>query len=239
MKDGQIARGYIEVIVNATQSRYFSSVWGNDNLTVTARAVARGHYRPAAPGILVLDPKDPNTLDLTAAGDVTVTGGGAITVDSQSPNGGATCTNTGNAVADVINLSDGLYNHSNTGTLIGQINYNVPPTPDPLAALPEPPDQPYPTTPPSLPGLTYSTSQGVNYSGSAQLDLYPGHYEGINITGSGSVVLHDNPDGSPPTRMSGSREAIPTHPSVRCAGAVAPAASKSSRHSYVGGRLSW
>ena len=193
----QIPRGYIEVIIHSTQQRYFSSVWGRDNLNVTARAVARGQYRAAAPGILVLDPTDNNTLDLTAAGNVTVTNGGAITVDSQSVNGGATLTSTGNAVADVINLSDGVYNRSNSGDLIGQINYNVPPTPDPLAALPEPPDQPYPPTPPSLPGLNYSTSQGVNYSGSAQLDLYPGHYEGINITGSGSVVLHANADGSP------------------------------------------
>jgi hypothetical protein len=193
----QIPRGSIEVIINSNEKRYFSSIWGSDNLKVTARAVARGKYRPSAPGILVLDPTDNNTLDLTAAGNVTVTNGGAITVDSQSPNGGATCTSTGNAVADVINLSDGVFNHSNSGTLIGQINYNVPPTPDPLAALPEPPDQPYPPTPPNLQGLTYSQSQGVNYSGSAQLDLYPGHYEGINITGSGPVVLHDNPDGSP------------------------------------------
>jgi hypothetical protein len=193
----QIPRSYVEVIINSTQQRYFSAVWGTDNLRVTARAVARGQYHPAAPGILVLDPTDNNTLDLTAAGNVTVTNGGAITVDSQSANGGATCTSTGNAVADVINLSDGVFNHSNSGTLIGQINYNVPPTPDPLAALPEPPNQPYPPTPPNLPGLNYSTSQGVNYSGTAQLDLYPGHYEGINITGSGPVVLHNNTDGSP------------------------------------------
>jgi hypothetical protein len=193
----QIPRGSIEVIIKSNQKRYFSSIWASDDLKVLARAVARGQYRASAPGILVLDPTDNNTLDLTAAGNVTVTDGGAITVDSQSPNGGATCTNTGNAVADVINLSDGVFNHSNSGTLIGQINYNVPPTPDPLAALPEPPDQPYPPTPPNLPGLNYSQSQGVNYSGSAQLDLYPGHYEGINITGSGPVVLHDNTDGSP------------------------------------------
>jgi hypothetical protein len=193
----QIPKGNIEVIIRSTQQRYFSSIWSSDNLTVTARAVARGKFYPAAPGILVLDPTDNNTLDLTAAGNVTVTNGGAIDVNSQSPNGGATLTSTGNAVADVINLSDGVYNRSNSGNLIGQVNYNVPPTPDPLAALPEPPVQPYPPTPPSLQGLNYSTSQGVNYSGSAQLDLYHGYYEGISITGSGSVVLHPNPDGSP------------------------------------------
>jgi hypothetical protein len=43
----------------------------------------------------------------------------------------------------------------------------------------------------------YSTSQGLNYSGTQTVDLYPGYYEGIQITSSGSVVLHDNPDGSP------------------------------------------
>jgi hypothetical protein len=127
---------------------------------------------------------------------VTVTGGGAIDVDSKSPNGGATCTNTGNIVADTINLSDGTYNSSNTGTLIGTINYNQP-TPDPLALLPEPTQ---PTVAPSLTGAAlaaYSWNNGINYSGSTTLDLYPGYYAGLNLSGTGGVVLHDNPDGSP------------------------------------------
>jgi Putative Flp pilus-assembly TadE/G-like len=192
--------GSAQVLITYNQTRFFSSIWGSDALKVGAQAVARSSYQPAAPGILVLDPKSNNTLNVTCSGNVTVTGGGAIDVDSKSPNGGATCTNTGNVVADTINLSDGVYNHSNTGTLIGQVNYYVPPTPDPLASLPEPTQPPLPTLPASvlaLLGSSYSTNNGVNYSGDQTIDLYPGYYGGISLTGSGSVVLHSNPDGSP------------------------------------------
>ena len=37
----------------------------------------------------------------------------------------------------------------------------------------------------------------MNYSGSAPLVLYPGYYEGLSITGSGSVTLMPNSDGTP------------------------------------------
>jgi hypothetical protein len=196
--------GYAEVLITYNQCRFFSSIWGSGALQVKARAVARGTYTPASPGILVLDPTDNNTLNVTATGNVTVTGGGSIDVDSQSANGGATTTNAGNIVADTINLSDGKFNSSNTGTLIGTVNYNVPPTPDPLAGLPPPAQPAFPTAPATTPGLNYSTSQGVNYSGSGTLNLYPGYYEGISVTGSGSVVLNGNPDGSPAIYFLGS-----------------------------------
>jgi hypothetical protein len=195
-------RGYAEVVITYNQSRFFSAIWGSGALKVKARAVARGTYTPANPGILILDPTDNNTLDVTASGNVTVTNGGAIDVDSKSANGGATCTSTGNIVADTINLSDNTYNHSNTGTLIGQINYNQPPTPDPLAALPEPSQPQAPNLPSStlaLLGSGYSTNNGVNDSGNSgsTIDLYPGYYAGIKVTGNDQIVLHDNPDGSP------------------------------------------
>jgi Flp pilus assembly protein TadG len=190
-------KGYAEVLITYNQPRLFTSLWGTGTMQRTARAVARGKYAPASPGILILDPTDNNTLNVTSSGDVTVTNGGAIDVDSKSANGGATCTSTGNIVAQTINLSDGTYNSSNSGTLIGTINYNVPPTPDPLATLPEPAQPSLPPAPPATPGLNYSTNNGVNYSGSTTLDLYPGYYAGINVTGSGSVVLHANTDGSP------------------------------------------
>jgi hypothetical protein len=195
-------KGSAEVLITSYQSRYFSAIWGNGSLLVTARAVARGSYTPATPGILILDPSGNNTLNVTATGNVTVTNGGAIDVNSKSANGGATCTNTGNIVADTINLSDNTYNHSNTGTLIGQINFNVPPTPDPLAGLAEPTQPGLPTLPTSvlnLLGSNYSTNNGVNDSGNQghTIDLYPGYYKGIKVTGNDQIVLHDNLDGSP------------------------------------------
>jgi len=195
-----IPKGFAEVIITFQEDRYFGNIWGSQKLNGGGRAVARGTYTPASPGILVLDPTDNNTLDLTATGNVTVTNGGSIVVDSTSANGGATLTSTGNATATTINLSGPKYNKSNSGDLIGTVNYNVPKTPDPLAALPEPSDPAYPPTP-KINGVAmtsgYSTSQGLNYSGTQTIDLYPGHYEGIKLTSSGSVVLHQNADGSP------------------------------------------
>ncbi len=82
--------GYVEVLITYYQTRYFSNVLGTGSFNVTARAVARGMYTPASPGVLVLDPTDNNTLDITASGGVTVTNGGPITVDSTSANGGLT-----------------------------------------------------------------------------------------------------------------------------------------------------
>src|SRR5262249_52473873 len=136
---------------------------GSGSLQVAARAVARGMYTKASGGIIILDPTDNNTLNVTATGNVTVTNGGSIDVDSRSPNGGATCSNTGNIVADTINLSDGRFNSTNTGTLIGQINYYQPPTPDPLATMPEPSQPLLPNLPASvlaLLGSSYSTNNG-------------------------------------------------------------------------------
>jgi hypothetical protein len=193
-------KGFAEVVITYNQSRFLSGVLGSGALKVGARAVARGTWVPANPGILVLDQTDNNTLDVTSSGDVTVTNGGSIDVDSKSANGGATCSNSGNITASTINLSDNTYNASNSGTLVGTINYNQPPTPDPLASLPEPSQPPLPglsTSVLALLGSSYSTTNGVNYSGSATIDLYPGYYGGIKLTGSGSIVLHDNPDGSP------------------------------------------
>jgi hypothetical protein len=194
--------GAAEVLITYNQARFFSKIWGSAALKVTARAVGRGSYTPAAPGILILDPTDNNTLNVTATGNVTVTNGGAIDVNSKSANGGATCSNTGNIVADTINLSDNTYNHSNTGTLIGQVFYKQPPTPDPLANVPEPAQPALPTLPASvltLLGSNYSTNNGVNDSGNKgnTIDLYPGYYAGIQVTGNDQIVLHDNPGGSP------------------------------------------
>jgi Flp pilus assembly protein TadG len=195
-------KGYAEVIITYNQPRYFSRVWSSGSVPVTARSVARGTYQPASPGILILDQTDNNTLDVTSSGNVTVTNGGAIDVDSKSANGGATCTNTGNIVADTINLSDGTYNHSNSGTLIGTINYNQPPTPDPLAGMPEPTQPALPNLPAATLtalGSNYSTNNGVNDSGNQgkTIDLYPGYYAGIQVTGNDQIVLHANTDGTP------------------------------------------
>src|SRR4029077_21039204 len=115
---------YVEVVITFTLSRGFSQIWGSDPLPGGARACARGTYTPASPGILVLDPKDNNALNLTSSVNVTVTNGGSIVVDSTS-NSGASLTSTGSVTASNILLSGPSYSQSNTGTLVGTVSYNV------------------------------------------------------------------------------------------------------------------
>jgi hypothetical protein len=51
----------------------------------------------------------------------------------------------------------------------------------------------------TLLGSNYSLNNGVNDSGNQgnTIDLYPGYYAGIKVTGNDQIVLHDNLDGSP------------------------------------------
>src|SRR6185369_5231833 len=91
--------GYIEVIVNYSQKRAFSRIWGKTDLPVKARAVAQGRWAPNKMGILVLNP--------TASGALTNTGGGMMTVvgvptivDSNAVDG-ATATGNGTVNSEV------------------------------------------------------------------------------------------------------------------------------------------
>jgi hypothetical protein len=75
-------------------------------------------------------------------------------------------------------------------------------TPDPLASLPEPSQPALPSLSASvlaLLGSNYSTTNGVNDSGNngRTIDLYPGYYGGIKVSGNDQIVLHQNLDGSP------------------------------------------
>lgn len=83
-------------------------------------------------------------------------------------------------------------------------NIQVPPTPDPLANLPEPPKPGNPQLPTASAGVNvgslYSTSQGVSWSNGQAgqtLNLYPGYYPGIKASAGGNIILNPNPDGSP------------------------------------------
>jgi Flp pilus assembly protein TadG len=132
--------GYIEVIITMKQQRFFSTIFGESAMPVQARAVAEGSRYPRNNGIIVLDPKNSNTLNTTATGAVTVTNGNII-VDSNDPHGGF-ISNTGNIQADEIDFSGNPgYGTSSTGEFIGTLKSSQVPTPDPLKNLP-PPDQP-------------------------------------------------------------------------------------------------
>jgi hypothetical protein len=135
--------GYAEVIVTRARQRFFSAIFGSGNLTVTARAVARGTRAPKGNGIIVLDPTGSNDLTTTNSANITVVGGN-IVVNSSDSRGG-TISNTGNIQANEIDFTGtpGYYS-TGSGRFMGTLLSNQPPTPDPLANL-QPPAMQAPT----------------------------------------------------------------------------------------------
>ena len=189
---------YAEVIVRYSQKRYFSSIFGSTNITVTARAVAEGGWKAASNGILVLDPTAPGSLTDTGNGTVTVQGASLI-VDSSAPDGG-TATGGGTVSATTADFS-GMPGYGGSGTWSGTLNSGVPPTPDPLAGLPEPTTAGMASfnkeqdsgkkTVTISPGVYHG---GISISGQATLIMKPGIYYmdggGFSFTGQGSLVAN-------------------------------------------------
>jgi Flp pilus assembly protein TadG len=135
--------GYAEVLITVKQQRFFSSVFGGGAIPVSARAVARGTQVPKNNGIIVLDPKDSNTLTTTNTANITVVGGNII-VDSDNASAGS-ISNSGNITANELDFSGSPgWNTSGSGKFVGTILSKQTPTPDPLASLP-PPAEPSPS----------------------------------------------------------------------------------------------
>jgi hypothetical protein len=176
-------------------------VFGSADLTVRARAVARAAWKPANDGILVLDPTSPGALTNTGNGIMSVTGAPVI-VDSAAPDA-ATATGGGVCSAPEFDIT-GVPGVSGSGTWVGTVKSGQPPTPDPLAYIPEPD----PSTMPAYPKQnlqniagkkTFTISPGVYHggisvSGQATLVIKPGIYYmdggGFSFTGQGNLVAN-------------------------------------------------
>jgi hypothetical protein len=169
--------GYAEVYVNYNQKRYFSRLFGSDDVPIQCRAVSQGMWSAPKMGILVLDPTQPGAMNVTGGGNVSVTGASLI-IDSNAPNagtasGGGTVTATEIDITGVPGYNGGHWNSPN-------IYSGVLPTPDPLAYLPEPD----PST------MTIQATRNVHESGPKTLSLQPGVYQGgITISGQASLNL--------------------------------------------------
>lgn len=185
--------GFVEVIAKHIQPRGFARVWAKSDMSVQARAVARGQWRGQNIGILVLDPTSPGSANGTGGGLFTTTAD--FIVDSNSPS--ALTTSGGGAMsAPEFDITGGY----SGGGLSGKIYTGVTPTPDPLAYLP-PPD---PSTMPveHTGKLTLSNGSttlqpgvykgGISVSGQANLTLSPGIYYmqggGFSFSGQGSLT---------------------------------------------------
>jgi hypothetical protein len=173
--------GYAEVIISLVQPRFFSVIWGKGNFTVTARAVGQGRWVRVKNGIILLDPTSPSALNTTGNGTMTISGGASMIVDSNSPTA-ANASGGGTAIASEFDIT-GTPGISGNGTFIGPI-VNQPPTPDPLAYLPEPD--------PAKLGLTVQSTSQVHPSVAGTTTvLFPGVYQGgIKVTGGASLYLN-------------------------------------------------
>ena len=170
--------GYAEVIITYNQPRGFSGIFGTGGIPVAARAVAYGAWTPARIGILLLDPSSSGAFYDNGGGTVNVAGV-PIIVDSNSPTamvavGGATVT------ASEFDVT-GVPGQSGSGSFSGTLYNGVPPTPDPLAYLPEPN--------PATMTVQATKNSGLHISGGNKT-IQPGYYSGgISVTGNGSLTM--------------------------------------------------
>jgi hypothetical protein len=182
------------VTIQYNANHLFSGVFGSGSTPVRARAVARGRCT-------ALTNNDVFALNLKASAALKVSnllGGLAVNSCVQTNSKSSTAVQV-SATAKITTPQITL--NPNTGSLIGSIlssllglggsSSNVTtslPAPDPLRYLPAPDAVQL--------GLT---TQGTNLSiSSGNVDLYPGVYNGgIQISGSATVTLHANSDGTP------------------------------------------
>jgi hypothetical protein len=168
-----IPAGYVEVILQYNQKRYFSLVFGKAPVPIIARAVARGTFNASKVGIHVLDLDDKGALTTSGNGKFNLANA-TVLVNSNSAEA-AISTGTGSLTAPEFDIVGGY----SGGGFSGTINTGVQPVPDPLRYLP-PPD---PTT------MTIQSTTQLAISGGTHT-LYPGVYRGgISIQGAARVTM--------------------------------------------------
>jgi hypothetical protein len=207
----QVPPGYAEVTVTYNQARFFSSMWGSGNIPVSARAVARGQWLPATPGILVLDPTASGSLLTTGNGSITAKNG-PIIVDSNSASA-ITASGANSVITDPNNPIDvtGVPGVSGGGTISPTPTSGQPPTPDPLRFIPEPAKPSAGTSTIDANGIIqltpgYFSGNSLKFGASDSVNMAPGIYyvdgaftvNGNNsstFTGS-NVMIFIDPNGS-------------------------------------------
>src|SRR5262245_832584 len=189
------AAGYVEVIIESRQSRTFSSIFGGGDLPVKARAVARGRWIPFRDGILVLDLTATESLKANGTGTIYINGADLIV------NSNDTSAVGGDGSGTTIQVDNGNFVlrggvKSNT-TLIGTVQQQSVPTPDPLAYLPEPKLSDstlttakglQPNSPIAQPYLQALGLKAKDVNGKVYV-LDPGRYDNLPNFGNGDVVI--------------------------------------------------
>jgi hypothetical protein len=183
--------GYAEVIINHGQNRYFSSMWGSGQITVSARAVARGLWISGNPnpnnnlGVLVLGRPSSNSPVVSENGNTGIDLPNTATFAVNDPNQPFAANGKPEITAGAFVFGATSSNLGNPPTFNGPSpTYNTQ-TADPLSGL----------AAPSKTGLV-----AQSYTGQSVLD--PGVYTGvINLGGNSNVIMNPGiyylqPDGS-------------------------------------------
>jgi Flp pilus assembly protein TadG len=173
-----IPKGYVEVIVEYNQPRYFSALMGSGAIKVNARSVARGKWESAKVGIHVLDLSGRSSLTATGSGLVMLTGDASVIVNSSDPDAAAV-SNGGTLIAPTFEIVGGATTSGTSGGFFGDINKGVDPQPDPLRDVPHPDISEIVTQ-----------SRGPVHLSNGTRTLQPGIYNGgITVSGQGNLQL--------------------------------------------------
>jgi hypothetical protein len=210
---GNIKPGYAEVVVVYYQPPYFSTIFTMWNgaaggyMPIQARACARGSWTIDLNGVIALSPIASPALFVKGGGNsggIQVVNGNLI-VDSNSVDAVACAGSHADVFAPAIyvtgNGSGNFFTDPTTMTSITP-KWGTPPTPDPLAYLPEPPQPPVPNpattngylNPGYYPnGLSGTLNSGLFWvdGGLGQIAMAPG--AGVTIfLNTGGVVMAGN-----------------------------------------------
>lgn len=172
-KGTAIPAGYVEVILQHNQQRFFSLIFSDAAVPIRARAVARGLWVPTKNGVLVLDLHMKGSLNSHGLGKAVVANA-PIYVNSDDPAAAITAGN-GTLSAKEFDITGGYSGSGFTGPIVTKTD----PLPDPLRFVPVPD----PTT------LTVQSTTRKQISGGTHV-LQPGVYQGgIKIQGAAKVTM--------------------------------------------------
>jgi len=164
---------FVEAIVQYNLPKSFGGIFTNNNLPVSARAVAVG--RPIQLGVLALQQTGANAFQFDARGNMTINNG-AVFVNSSDAAAMAVSNKGGTLSAAGFSVTG---NYSNTGTIEGQVYAGTHRMPDPLLALPVPDSS----------SLSVQSGSAKTISSGAAI-LSPGIYKGgLNISGTAAVLM--------------------------------------------------
>jgi hypothetical protein len=170
--------GYSEVIIQASQPKCFSAIWGSGSMSVVGRALARVATPTGSNGILVLDKSSSGSMQVGSGSGggstLTVNNSGGIQVDSSSSTA-LTMSNAGTINTGTINIV-GSYSAIGSSVINGTKNLGAAYVADPLSSL---------ATPVSTGLIAQSPNTSVYYA----YTINPGVYNnGLNLNGGGSSV---------------------------------------------------